>query len=170
MDKYLSLSKRNDYEYIKKGSTCACYRIGDYAFKLSHFKWSYEKEICPNLYIILKNLEEHFVRDKQDMVVAGLEVQKFLTKPLACTQRVLEEIMTFLRSELKRLGYYNTDTLINGSCGDNVMFLDSYKDADALNLELLPPFFKKYPAVYIDRDRFYKLDNEYPKQFRSSYY
>ncbi len=165
VDKYLSLSKRTDGEFIERGSTALCYRIGDYAFKLSHRKWSYEEEICPNLYIILKNLEEHFIRNKQRIVIAGLEVQKYLTRSInEYPVNIRKEILEFLESELDRLGYYTTDTLIGGRCGDNCKILDTYKDADTLNLKRIPPFFKKYPAVFIDRDRFYKKDNIYPKQ------
>lgn len=54
IDKYLSLSKRDDYEFVRSGTTTACYRIGDYAFKLCQSKWSYEKVISPNLYIFQK--------------------------------------------------------------------------------------------------------------------
>ena len=165
VDKYLSLSKRLDSEYLKSGSTATCYRIGDFVFKLSRMKWSYEDIICPNLYIIHKNLEEKFVRDKEGHVLAGLEVQKYLTKSLKdYPEDIQKEIQFFLSKELERLGYYNTDTIINGNCGDNCMLLDNFKDADIKRLELVPEFFKKYPAVYIDRDRFYKIDNKSPKQ------
>ena len=170
VDKYLSLSKRLDSEYLSSGSTAVCYRIGDFVFKLSRMKWSYEDIICPNLYIIHKNLEEKFVRDKEGHVLAGLEVQKYLTKSIKeYPEDIQRDIQVFLRKELERLGYYNTDTLINGTRGDNCMILDTYKDADTKRLELVPEFFKKYPAVYIDRDRFYKIDNKSPKQIVSHY-
>lgn len=42
-------------------------------------------------------------------------------------------------------------------------------DADAPNLELLPSFFKKYPAVFIDYNRFYRLENPRPDE-RGRYY
>lgn len=165
IDKYLSLSKRYDYEFIRSGTTTSCYRIGDYAFKLCQGKWSCEDVICPNLYIILKNLEEHYVRLRNGEVVAGLEVEPFLTKSIRIySKEVQQKIIAFLTSELMRLGWYNKDSIIGSSCGDNAMLLDSYLDADAPNLELLPPFFKQYPAVFIDRDRFYKLDNLYPRE------
>ena len=48
-------------------------------FKLINMKWSYEEVICPNLYLILKNLEEHYIRDEKGIVKAGIEVQKYLT-------------------------------------------------------------------------------------------
>lgn len=161
VDRYLSLSTDTTCEFIERGSTTACYRIGDYAFKISQTKWSYEDVICPNLYLILKNLEEHFIRDEKGVVVAGLEVQKYLRRP---ANHLKEEVFNNFKKELNRLGYYITDTLINGSCGDNCRLLDSYMDADCINPESLPESFKKTPLVLIDRDRVYKLDNIYPKQ------
>ena len=161
IDKYLSLSTDTTCEFIERGSTTACYRIGDYAFKISQTKWSYEDVICPNLYLIIKNLEEHFIRDEKGVVVAGLEVQKYLRRP---ANHLKEEVFNNFKKELNRLGYYITDTLINGSCGDNCRLLDSYMDADCINPESLPESFKKTPLVLIDRDRVYKLDNIYPKQ------
>jgi len=161
IDKYLSLSTDTTYEFIEKGSTTACFRIGDYAFKISQSKWSYEDIICPNLYLILKNLEEHFIRDKNGVVVAGLEVQKYLKRS---ANHLDKEIFDNFKKELNRLGYYITDTLINGSCGDNCKLLDTYMDADCSNPENLPDSFKKNPLVLVDRDRVYKLENKYPKQ------
>ena len=161
IDKYLSLSTDTTCEFVEKGSTTACYRIGDYAFKISQTKWSYEDIICPNLYLILKNLEEHFIRDNTNTVVAGLEIQKYLRRS---ANHLPEEVFANFKKELNGLGYYITDTLINGSCGDNCRLLDSYMDADCINPESLPESFKKIPLVLVDRDRVYKLDNIYPKQ------
>ncbi len=165
IDKYLSLSKRTDYEFIRSGSTTSCYRIGDYAFKLCKSKWSREEIICPDLYIIIKNLEEHYLRLRNGEVIAGLEVQPFLTRTITeYPKDVQKKICLFLRQELERLGWYNLDSLIGSSCGDNAMLLDSYLDADAPSLERVPSFFKQYPAVYIDRDRFYRIENHYPQE------
>ncbi len=165
IDKYLSLSKRTDSEFIRSGTTTSCYRIGDYAFKLCKSKWSCEEIICPDLYIIIKNLEEHYLRLRNGEVVAGLEVQPFLTRSIKeYPKDVQKKICLFLRQELERLGWYNLDSLIGSSCGDNAMLLDSYLDADAPSLERVPPFFKQYPAVYIDRDRFYRIENHYPHE------
>ena len=75
VDKYLSLSCNHTYSFIESGSTASCYRIGDYVFKLVKTKWSYEREICPNLYIILPNLEEEFIRDDDGIVLSGIEIQ-----------------------------------------------------------------------------------------------
>ncbi len=55
--KYLDLSECKRYKFLNGGSTAACYLIGDYVFKFINFKWSYEKIICPRLYLILKNEE-----------------------------------------------------------------------------------------------------------------
>lgn len=162
VDKYLDLSTDKTHEYLNEGSTASCYRIGDYAFKLVRTKWSYENVICPNLYLILPNLEEHFIRNSIGIVEAGLEVQKFLRRD---AKKVPEEVFTQFRTALKDLGYFSTDTLINGECGDNTRLLDSYLEAGID----VPDWFKEYPLVLIDRDRIYKLGTR-PRQQSSRVY
>jgi len=80
IDKYLEMSTDKSCKFLASGSTSDCFKIGDYVFKLNKTKWSYEDEICPNVYLIIKNLEEHFVRDKNGIVNAGIEVQKYLSR------------------------------------------------------------------------------------------
>ena len=161
--KYLDLSKTDEHYFISNGSTAEVYRIGDYVFKLIQFKWSFEETICPDLYIILPNLEEVLLRDNKQKVIAGIEIQKYLSRD---AKDVPSEIWNKFRKELSRLGYYTTDTLMYGTCGDNCRLLDSYKDSGNLK----PPYwFKKYPIVIVDRDRIYKNENIYPKQIRSHY-
>lgn len=164
--KYLELSKDKTYEYLASGSTSDCYRIGDYVFKLCRQKWSYEDIICPDLYIILKNIEEHFTRDNEGIVMAGIEIQKYLTRS---AKNIEPKYFQKLTSELDRLGYFCTDSLINGKCGDNCMLLDSYKDADCDNPEELPDWFKEVPLVIVDRDRIYEKGRSYVKQLREGY-
>ncbi len=163
VDKYLSISNNHTYEFLKEGSTASCYRLGDYVFKLVRTKWSYEENLCPNLYLILPNLEENFIREDRGIVLAGIEVQKYLARS---AKNIPKEIFSYFVEELKRLGYYSTDTLINGPCGDNCKLLDSYLDSGNLNP---PEWFKEYPLVLIDRDRIYKTDNPYPRQLRQDY-
>ena len=162
VDKYMDLSVDKTHEFLLEGSTSSCYRIGDFVIKLDRTKWSYENVICPNLYLILPNLEEVFIRDNNGIVKAGIEVQKFLRRDV---RNVPKEIFSFYLEELKRLGYWVADTLIDGECGDNTRLLDSYLEA-APNP---PDWFKEYPIVLVDRDRVYKLDNQYPHQ-RKNYY
>ena len=164
--KYLELSKDKTYEYLTSGSMSSCYRIGDYVFKLCKQKWSYEDIICPNLYIILKNLEEYFSRNEKGVVNAGIEIQKYLTRS---AKSIEPKYFQKLTSELDRLGYFCTDSLINGKCGDNCMLLDSYKDADCENPEELPDWFKEVPLVIVDRDRIYEKGRSYVKQLREGY-
>lgn len=163
VDKYLSLSQDHTYSFIGKGSTASCYRIGDYAFKLIRTKWSYEQVICPNLYLILPNEEEEFIRNDKGVVLSGIEVQKYLRRS---AKNIPLRIFTNFSNELERLGYYTSDTLMNGVCGDNCCMLDSYKDSGNLNA---PLWFKMFPVVLVDRDRVYKLDNKRPKQLREGY-
>lgn len=163
IDKYLSLSKRCDFKFLAEGSTTSCYKIGDYVFKLNRFKWSYEDEICPNLYLILKNLEEHYIRDDKGYVIAGIEVQKYLSRR---DIEITNEHLDWFNQELKRLGYYVNDRLMWGARGDNCMLLDSYMDADHPNPEVLPDCFKKVPLVLVDRDMIYKVKNRRPHQVR----
>lgn len=154
IDKYLSLSKSVDFRFLAEGSTSTCYKIGDFVFKLNRCKWSSEDVICPNLYLILKNLEEHYVRDEAGTVRVGIEVQKYLSKRDII---ITPEYLKWFRQELERLGYYTEDTLIGGSRGDNCMLLDSYMDADHPAPESLPDIFKEVPLVIVDRDMIYSV-------------
>lgn len=161
IEKYLDLSTDKTHKFIESGSTANCYRIGDYVFKLSSTKWSYEDIICPDLYLILRNLEEDFIRNDKGIVVAAIEIQKYLKR----TARNIPIItLKLFRNELDRLGYYTTDSLMNGPCGDNCRLLDDYKESGELNP---PDWFKETPLVLVDRDRVYRKDNIYPKQLRS---
>jgi hypothetical protein len=166
VDKYLGISKRKDYEHIGKGSTGDCYRIGDYVFKLFSTKWSYEDVICPNSFLIVKDYEEDYCRDERGIVIAGLEVQKYL--PLSARD-IDKKYFTMFLQELDKQGYFMTDTLINGTCGDNTRLLDSYQDADCYNPEMLPDWFKKCPLVLVDRDRVYEKGKGRIKQLSSGY-
>ena len=154
--KYLLLSKNKTYELIGKGSTTYSYRIGDYVFKLSSKKWSYEDVICPNNYLIIKNYEEIFLRNENNEVYSGIEVQKFLKKD---TNNLNSRYFTKYSDELRKLGYYVKDRLDNG----NIRILDSYLDADTNNHENLPDWFKDLPIVLVDRDLVYSVDNCNPK-------
>lgn len=158
IDKYLSLSKDKTHKYISSGTTASCYKIGDYVFKLINRKWSYEDIICPNLYLILPNLEENLVRNNDNTVIAGIEIQKYLQKSV---KTVPKEIFKQYEQELLNLGYYTTDSLRGGVAGDNTRLLDDYKDSGNLNP---PDWFKEYPVVLIDHDRVYKKENKKPKQ------
>ena len=160
VDKYLSLSNNHTYSFLDSGSTASCYRIGDYVIKLVRTKWSYEPIICPDLYIILPNLEEKFIRDKDGVVLCGLEVQKYLSRS---AKNVPPENFIYFSDELRRLGYYMTDSLINGPCGDNCRLLDSYLDSSNPNPA---DWFKEYPLVLVDRDRVYKTNIRSPRQLR----
>ena len=165
-EKYMDLSESKEYGFIGKGTTCKCYRIGDYVVKLAISKWSYEDVICPNLYLIAKNYEEKYVRDKDGIVKCGLEVQKYLTRS---AKDIDPKYFGYFDSALDRLGYRRTDTLIGGRCGENTMLLDTYKDADIEDPEKVPVWFKKYPLVLIDRDRIYPKDKEFIRQLGSGY-
>lgn len=165
-EKYMDLSENKDYGFVGKGTTCSCYRIGDYVMKLVKTKWSYENEICPNLYLIAKNYEEVYLRDNKGIITAGLEVQKYLIRK---ANGIDSKYFRYFDLALERLGYMRTDTLTNGTCGENTMLLDTYRDADCPNPEKVPAWFRQYPLVLIDRDRIYPKDKTYIKQLRSGY-
>ncbi len=165
-EKYMELSRSKEYGYIGGGTTCDCYRIGDYVIKLVKTKWSYEDIICPNNYLIIKNYEEKYIRNKKGIVNGGLEVQKYLTRK---ADNIDPKYFGYFDLELDRLGYRRTDTLTHGVCGENTMLLDTYRDADCRNPERVPAWFKKCPLVLVDRDRIYKKDNLYIKQLRERY-
>lgn len=164
VEKYMDLSFDKSYEYLAKGSTSTCYRIGDFVFKLLANKWSFEDVICPDLYLILSNLEEILVRDDKGVVCAGIEIQKFLRRS---ANDAPEGIEKKFKEELARLGYYINETLLNGMMGDNCKVLDDYLDSGNPNP---PGWFKDYPMVLVDRDRVYKLENKRPKQQFSGRY
>ena len=165
-EKYMELSQSKEYGFVGEGTTCSCYRIGDYVIKLVKTKWSYEDIICPNLYLIAKNYEEIYLRDKDGKVKGGLEVQKYLTRS---AKDIDPNYFRYFDLALDRLGYRRTDTLTKGSCGENTMLLDTYRDADCSNPEKVPVWFKKYPLVLIDRDRIYPKDKAYVKQLSNGY-
>ncbi|MBR3117552.1 MAG: hypothetical protein IKF36_06775 [Bacilli bacterium] len=165
-EKYMDLSQSKEYGFVGNGTTCSCYRIGDYVIKIVKTKWSYEDEICPNIYLIAKDYEEIYVRNKDGIVEGGLEVQKYLTRN---AKNIDPKYFGYFDEALEKLGYRRTDTLINGSCGENAMLLDTYYDADCPNPASLPKWFKEYPIVIIDRDRIYPKDKVYVKQLRSGY-
>ena len=165
-EKYMELSQSREYGFVGGGTTCNCYRIGDYVIKLVQTKWSYEDVICPNLYLIAKNYEEIYVRDKNGIVIGGLEVQKYLTRK---ADNIDPKYFRYFDLALDRLGYMRTDTLTKGPCGENTMLLDTYLDADCPNPNRVPVWFKQYPLVLVDRDRIYPKDSVYIKQLRSGY-
>lgn len=166
-EKYMELSKNKEYGFVGGGTTCDCYRIGDYVIKLVKTKWSYEDIICPNLYLIAKNYEEIYLRDDKRIVNGGLEVQKYLTRR---ADNIDPKYFRYFDLALDRLGYKRTDTLTKGVCGENTMLLDTYRDADCKNPERVPFWFRKYPIVLIDRDRIYPKDKTYIKQLSSGCY
>ncbi len=165
-EKYMEISQSKGYGFIGGGTTCNCYRIGDYVIKLVKTKWSYEDVICPNLYLIAKNYEEIYRRDKKGIVTGGLEVQKYLTRR---ADNIDPKYFRYFDLALDRLGYRRTDTLTKGSCGENTMLLDTYRDADCPNPEKVPVWFRQYPLVLVDRDRIYPKDKIYIKQLGSGY-
>lgn len=151
---YLDLSVDKTCGKIKAGSTAEAYKIGDFVVKLVYTKYSTEPIICPDLYLIVHNFEEIFIRNSSGKVIGGLEVQKYLRKS---AKDVDESIFHLYRTSLSDLGYYIKDTLINGSCGDNTRVLNSYLDADTKKPEELPDWFKETPLVLVDRDLVYKI-------------
>ena len=165
-EKYMELSKSKEYGFVGSGTTCECYRIGDYVIKLVKTKWSYEDVICPNLYLIAKNYEEIYLRDKKGIVDGGLEVQKYLTRR---ADNIDPKYFRYFDLALDRLGYRRTDTLTKGTCGENTMLLDTYRDADCPNPERVPVWFRQCPLVLVDRDRIYSKDKIYIKQLSSGY-
>lgn len=164
VDKYLSLCTTDESHFIGSGTTASTFKIGDYAIKLINGKWSYEDVICPNLYLIIPNLEEEYIRNKDGIIMAGIEVQKFIEKS---AEDVPRKYFDLYKEELERLGYYTTDSLIDGKCGDNCRLYDNYLESNNSNP---PEWYKKYPLVLVDRDRIYSLDNRRPKQLHESWY
>lgn len=152
IEKYLDLSRDNTVQKIGEGTTCYALRLGDFVLKLVDCKWSYENIICPNLFLIIKNLEEDYVRSEEGIVRFGLEIQPYLRRSAV---DIDSKYFTCFRETLEQLGYFLNDRLFREQWGDNVRILDSYKDADTEDVESLPFWFKEVPLVLIDRDRVY---------------
>lgn len=166
IDKYLALSKNPTWRYLESGSTGTVYQMGDYVLKLFRTKWSYEDVICPDLYLIIKNLEEIYIRNPNGVVECGIEVQPYLAKG---AEWVTKRTLANFEAELARLGYRSTDAFVNGPCGDNCRILDSYQDANCKDPESLPNWFKKTPLVLVDRDRIYPKDQRFIRQLSGGY-
>lgn len=161
IEKYLNMSECKDIKKLCSGSTATVYQVGDYVIKLAFMKYSYEEEICPNdSYLILPNLEQIYVRNEYGYIIASVEVQKHLTKSLSeYDPYYFEEYQRCFNEE----GYYCLDVLVNGKCGDNVMVLDDYHDANIENPETLPDWFKEVPIVLVDHDLVYPIKVRKPK-------
>ena len=80
IDKYLSLSKSHTTNRLTAGATAICYRLGDYILKVISTKHSSQDPICPNNFLFIKNLEEDYIRGRNGIVLAGLEVQQYLKR------------------------------------------------------------------------------------------
>lgn len=152
IDKYLSFSKDETCEYLSKGTTAVVYRLGDFVLKLIRTKWSYEDIICPNKYFIIKNLEEIYVRNDRGIVSAGIEVEQYLKRDVS---DVPKYIFNYILDAIEKSGLLWTERYRSGTWIENCRLLNSYLDADCNNPHILPDWFKEYPAVIIDRDRFY---------------
>lgn len=155
IEKYLDLSRSKKIEKIGEGSTCYSLRLGDYLLKLCDTKWSYEDVICPGLFLIVKNMEQDYVRDNMGIILCGLEVQPYLKRSI---DSVPEKYLDCFSDTLKQLGYFLNDRMISSEWGDNVKLLDSYEDANTDDIDALPQWFKDYPIVLVDRDRVYPID------------
>lgn len=153
IDKYLSLSKDETCEYLNKGTTATVYRIGDFVLKLVSTKWSYEEIICPNLYFIIKNLEETYIRNDRGIVQAGLEVEQYLKKDVSAVPRYIFDCII---EAIEKSGFIWTERYRSGAWFENCRVLNSYLDADCNKHRYLPDWFKEYPVVIVDRDRFYE--------------
>lgn len=166
IDKYLSLSKDQTWRFIGSGTTASVYQMGEYVLKLINTKWSYADVICPDLYLIIKNLEEVYIREQTGVVACGIEVQPYLRKEAT---GVSKGFVKRFEAELNKLGYKTTDELMGGVCGDNCRLLDSYLDANCSHPENLPDWFKQTPMVLVDRDRIFPVEEEYVRQLSSGY-
>jgi hypothetical protein len=157
LDKYLSLSSVSDIRYLDGGSKSCCFKIGDYVLKMGKKKHSKSEVICPSLYLIIKNLEEYYIRNPERQVICNMEVQPYLKKS---GENLPYKIYCRFINDLRMQGYFTTDLNTLGSTGKNFRILNSYKDADCINPELLPAHFKKLPMVLCDRDIVYRNDTD----------
>lgn len=148
---YLNKSAIKIIDYIGGGSTCDVIRIGDYVIKIIIGKWSYEERICSDIYLIAKNLEEEYIRDDQNVIVAGIEIQRFLKSSYGIVEH---KYFIKFEEELESLGYFVNDALAGNTC-----LLDNYLEADIKETDVIPEWFKTVPLVLVDRDRVYPIKN-----------
>ena len=161
IDKYLEMSTGAKVISDAGFGTCSrAFRVGDYVIKLSHKKWSMEDNLCPRGYLFAKNYEEDVVRKSNGEVTGAIEVQRYLTRPLAVDDK---KVINAYHEALREAGYYTKDVLTDGNTGANCYYLSSYMDADCDNPEELPEWFKENPVVMVDRDLVFKLENKNPK-------
>ncbi len=161
VDKYLSMSTgAKVISDVGRGSCTRTFRIGDYVIKCSNKKWSLEDSICPNNYLVLKNLEEEIVRKETGEVTGAIEVQRYLSRPLLVSE--WKSIYDF-QEAFKATGYYIKDRLVDEEYGPNCRHLEDYRLADCDSPEDLPEWFKKDPVVLVDRDLVFSLSNKKPK-------
>ena len=161
VDKYLEMS--TGAKVIRDAGVGTCsrvFRVGDYVIKISHKKWSMEDNLCPRGYLFAKNYEEDIVRKSNGEVTGAIEVQRYLTRPLAVDDT---KVINAYHEALREAGYYTKDVLTDGNTGANCYYLSSYMDADCDNPEELPEWFKENPVVMVDRDLVFKLENKNPK-------
>lgn len=155
--KYLSISSNTIIQDVAYGSLTIAIRVGDYIIKCSDGK--YCSEVCPNLYLIIKNLEEVIKVDNYGHIRGILEVQKYLKNNLANEENAKGLSEEWLRS-LDEEGYYYADHLYDGRFGSNAFLLDDYHEANTNEPERLPEWFKKKPVVLVDRDLVLKKVNK----------
>lgn len=161
VDKYMSLSTgAKVISDVGRGSCTRTFRIGDFVIKCSNKKWSFEESICPDCYLVVKNLEEDIVRNKKGEVTGAIEVQRYLSRPLLVTE--WQSIFNFQKA-FQEEGYYIKDRLVDEEFGPNCRHLEDYRYADCEDPELLPDWFKEDPVVLVDRDLVFSLDNNEPK-------
>lgn len=161
MDKYLAKSKTSETGFIGMGTTTDCYRLGDYVLKIRDNCHS-PSIACPNLYLILPNLEESFVQIPEGNYLTGISVQKYLSKT---ADHLPPSAFEELEKQLLKLGYRATDVR-----KENCRFLDSYMDADCSNPLKLPKSFKENPLVLIDRELVFPIEKEKKKSlFRNPF-
>lgn len=161
VDKYLSLSTgAKVITDVGRGSCTRTFRIGDFVIKCSNKKWSFEESICPDSYLVLKNLEEDMVRNKKGEVTGAIEVQRYLSRPLLVSE--WQSIFNFQKA-FQEAGYYIKDRLVDDEYGPNCRHLDDYRDADCEDPEKLPDWFKDDPVVLVDRDLVFSLNNNNPR-------
>ena len=161
--KYSQVSSLKERKFLGDG-TCSCsFLVGDYLFKISNYKYPSRNPLCPRSYLIIKTVEEYILRNGG--IIGAVEVQKCASVKVRLQD---EEIKKQFLEAVDKEGLVFLDAFREADT--NVYLLKDYRDADCDDPEKLPTWFKKYPAVLVDRDLVYYKEEieELKKLFENS--
>ena len=146
----------NDTSFVGGGTTSCVFKVGSYVVKVGQQRFS---DTVPRHYRIIKSHD--FIRGSDFAV----ESQSFLEykNTLVSTDDIYELLV-----DLRKAGIILFDSLALSYDFNNFGILNSYRDADCDDPEMLPDSFKEMPFVLYDND-FIETYNEEEDQLDKMY-